>query len=81
VRSKAAISKRVRPSRRARSPIVEVAKSREQLEVWLCDDGARQLAGSVGLDLVSDAERLGQDLVGRLVEKALREADRRSMAS
>ena len=66
--------------RRTRSPIIEVVKSHEQLQIWLCDDAGRQLTGSVGLELASDAKRLGQDLVDQLVEKALREADRRSVA-
>jgi hypothetical protein len=81
VRKNPGMAKRVRPGRRRRPPIVEVVKSREQLQIWLCDDEGRQLAGSIGLELVSDAKRLGQDLVGNLVEKALREADRRSMTS
>ena len=70
---------KVRAGRRTRSPIIEVVKSRQQLQIWLCDDEGRQLTGSIGVELVSDAKRLGQDLVGPLVEKALREADRRSV--
>jgi hypothetical protein len=75
------IAKRVRPGRRVRPPIVEVVESREQLQIWLCDAEGRQLADSIGLALVADAKRLGQDLVSKLVEKALREADRRSITS
>ena len=81
MRKNPAIAKRIRPGRRPRPPIVEVVKSREQLQIWLCDDDGRQLAGSIGVELVSDAKRLGQDLIGQLVERALREADRRSVTS
>jgi hypothetical protein len=81
VRKNPRIARHVRPGHRRQPPIVEVVKSRQQLQIWLCDDEGRQLAGSVGLALVSDAKRLGQDLIGQLVEKALREADRRSIAS
>jgi hypothetical protein len=56
-----------------------VVRSREQLQVWLCDRRRRQLTGSIGTELASDAKRLGQDLVGNLVDRALREADRRSV--
>ena len=41
----------------------------------------RNVAGSVGIELASDAKRLGQDLVSDLVDDALREADRRSALS
>jgi len=58
-----------------------VTKSREQLQIWLHDAGAKRLAGSVGVELASDARRLGQDLVDELIDDALREADRRSVAS
>lgn len=67
--------------RQTRSPIIEVVRSREQLQIWLCDDEGRQLTGLIGLELASEAQRLGQDLVGHLVEKALREADCRSVTS
>ena len=81
MRKQANIGKRVRPARRARPPVVEVTKSREQLQIWLNDAGARQLAGSIGVELASDARRLGQDLVDELIDDALREADRRSALS
>ena len=32
--------------------------------------------GTIGIELASDAKRLGQDLVGTLVDRALREAER-----
>ena len=67
MRRNPAIAKRVRPGRRKRPPIIEVVKTRERLQIWLCDDEGRQLAGSIGLALVSDAQRLGQDLIGQLV--------------
>jgi hypothetical protein len=62
--------------RRTRSSIVEVVRSREQLQVWLRDSRRRQLTGTIGIELASDAKRLGQDLVGTLVDRALREAER-----
>ena len=72
---------KARTGRRTRSPIIGMVRSREQLQIWLCDDEGRQLTGLIGLELASEAQRLGQDLVGQLVEKALREADRRSVTS
>jgi hypothetical protein len=81
MRKQANIGKRVRPARRARPPVVEVTKSRERLQIWLNDAGARRLAGSIGVELASDARRLGQDLVDELIDDALREADRRSALS
>lgn len=74
-------TKRVRPGRRSRPPTVEVTQSREHLQIWLHDAGQRRLAGSIGIELASDAKRLGQDLVSELVDDALREADRRSALS
>jgi hypothetical protein len=78
MRKQANVAKRVRPGRRARLPVVEVTESHEHLQVWLHDAGARQLAGSIGVELALDARRLGQDLVNELIDNALREADRRS---
>ena len=72
------IGKRVRPGRRSRPPTVEVTQSRQHLQIWLHDAGQRRLAGSIGIELASDAKRLGQDLVSDLVDAALREADRRA---
>jgi hypothetical protein len=72
-------AKCVRAGRRMRSSIVEVVRSREQLHIWLCDSRRRQLTGSISIELASDAKRLGQDLVGNLVDRALREAERRSV--
>lgn len=77
----AGIGKRVRPGRRSRPPVVEVVESGERLQIWLHDHDERRLAGSVRVALASDAKRLGQDLVGELVDEALREADRRSLTS
>lgn len=81
MRKQASVAKRVRPARRAQPPVVEVIESRERLQIWLHDAGARRLAGSVGVALASDARRLGQDLVDELIDDALREADRRSAQS
>ena len=78
MRKPASIGKRIRAGRRSRAPVVEVIESRADLQVWLHDAGKRRLAGSVAIELASDARRLGQDLVGELVDDALREADRRS---
>jgi hypothetical protein len=72
---------KARAGRWERSPIIKVVRSRERLQIWLCDDAGRQLTGSIGIELASDAKRLGQDLVDQLVEKALREADRRSVTA
>ena len=73
-------AKGVRAGWPTRAPVVEVVRSREQLQVWLRDSGRRQLTGMIGIELASDAIRLGQDLVGTLVDRALREADRRSLS-
>ena len=81
MRKQTSIGKRVRPGRQSQRPTVEVTQSREQLQIWLHDAGQRQLAGSVSIELASDAKRLGQDLVSDLVDDALREADRRSVQS
>ena len=78
MRKQTSTGKRIRPSRRSRPPIVEVTQSRQHFQIWLNDAGQRRLAGSVGIELASDAKRLGQDLVSDLVDDALREADRRS---
>jgi hypothetical protein len=81
MRKQANVGKRVRPGRCARPPVVEVTESRERLQIWLHDAGAKRLAGSIGIELASDARRLGQDLVDELIDDALREADRRSAQS
>jgi hypothetical protein len=72
--------RRVRPGHRSKPPTVEVVTAREQLQVWLRDGNFRKLTGSVRRELALDAERHGQDLVARLVDRALREADRRTTA-
>lgn len=75
------VGKPARVGRRSRRPVVEVTKSAETLQIWLHDGGGRQLAGSVGAALASDARRLGQDLVDELIDDALREAERRATPS
>jgi hypothetical protein len=77
VRKETGIGKRVRAGRRSGPSVVEVVESREHLQIWLHDAGERRLVGSVAIELASDAKRLGQDLVGDLVDEALLEADRR----
>jgi hypothetical protein len=62
-------------------PRVRVLRAGQRFEVWLYQPGRRrQLTGSVDVRLALDAGRLGQDLVGDLVESSLKEADRRSLA-
>jgi len=59
--------------------VVRVLKSRGRFDVWFCRKGKRRaLAGSIGAALAADAQRHGQDLVGELVDNALRMADRRA---
>ena len=81
MRKQANIGKRVRPGRRSQPTVVEVTESRAHLQIWLRAGGAKRLAGSIGIELASDARRLGQDLVDELIDDALREADRRSVLS
>jgi hypothetical protein len=60
-------------------PVVRVVRSPGQLQVWLCENGELQsLTGTVNAALASDAERHGQDLVGELIDRTLREVERRS---
>lgn len=49
----------------------------KRLEVWLCPAGrtTRRL-GTVGVGLATDARRYGQDLIGELIEKAMKELER-----
>ena len=62
------------------SRTVQVVSSGEQLHVWYCENGQRvALAGTIADEVASDASRYGQDLVGELVDEALRIADRRSL--
>jgi hypothetical protein len=58
---------------------VRLSQSQGQVHVWLCNQG-KPLArtGVVNTKLVSDARRYGQDLVGELIDRTLREADRMS---
>ena len=76
-----AFTRSVRPGRRARPPSVRILQSDELLEVWLCENGEpRHLTGTIPVELAFDARRLGQDLVGELVDEALKEAERQSTA-
>jgi hypothetical protein len=64
-----------------KSPRVRVLRAGQRFEVWLYQTGRRrQLTGSVDVRLASDAGRRGQDLVGDLVDRSLKEADRRALA-
>jgi hypothetical protein len=59
---------------------VQVISSRRQVHVWYCENGQPvALAGTIADEVASDASRYGQDLVGELVDQALRIADRRRM--
>ena len=78
MRKQTGVGRRVRAGRRSRPSVVEVVESGEHMQIWLRDAGERRLVGSVAIELASDAKRLGQDLVGELVDDALLEADRRS---
>ena len=61
---------------------MRVFRSKEQVEVWLCEDGRRQsLTGTVNTALANDAMRHGQDLVDELIDRTLKEADRRLAAA
>jgi hypothetical protein len=56
--------------------VVRVVKSREHFHVWFCRDGKRHTLAGVTVSLAEDARRYGQDLVGELIDKVLRMADR-----
>lgn len=61
---------------------VRVLRAGQRYQVWLYQIGRkRKLAGSIDARLAVDAGRRGQDLINELVEKSLREADRRMMAA
>lgn len=52
----------------------------DEIVVWVDGTGPRpRRIGSVNRRLAADARRHGQDLVGDLVDEALREADRRTL--
>ena len=54
----------------------------DKIIVWLEETAARpRRIGSVKQQLAADARRHGQDIVGDLIDVALREADRRSLRS
>jgi hypothetical protein len=66
----------------AQKPVVRVLRFQDRLGVWLCDKGKlHSLTGTVNIALAADASRYGQDLVGALIDRTLREADRRLTAS
>ena len=66
----------------SKPPKVRVSRSGQRFQVWLYKVGQpRQLAGSVSVRLANDAKKHGQDLVNDLVEKSLRDADRRFSAA
>jgi hypothetical protein len=59
-------------------PVVQVIRSARHLHVWYCEDGKRhELAGTITAAIEADARRYGQDLLGDLIDRALRMADRR----
>ena len=65
-------SERVKP----RSPVL-VLQTSTQFEVWLrSSGGSRRAVGRVGIGLVRDAQRHGQDLLDELIGTALRRFER-----
>jgi len=75
------IREHIRRAGRKKQMSVRVTSSDGYLQVWLCgSDRPQLLTGTVKADLACDAGRYGQDLVGELVDRALKEADRRSNA-
>ena len=75
------LRKGIRDAGRRKRMSVRVTASKGCLQVWLCGgDRPQLLTGTVKADLACDAGRYGQDLVGELVDRALREADRQSIA-
>ena len=57
---------------------VKVKRAARCFEVWLCPDGDMpELAGMIDARLAADARHHGQDLVGELVEQAMKQAERR----
>ena len=61
-----------------KQPAVKVIRSARNLHVWYCENGKRQeLAGTIPAAIEADARRYGQDLLGNLIDRALRIADRR----
>jgi len=62
----------------SKRPAVKVIRSARHLRVWYCENGKRQeLAGTIPAAIEADARRYGQDLLGDLIDRALRIADRR----
>ena len=71
-----------RRSKRSSLPprAVKVVTSGGQVYVWYCENGRHvALAGTIADEVAIDASRYGQDLVGELVDQALRIADRKRM--
>ena len=59
-----------------RSPLL-VRQTRGHFEVWLRpSNGIRRKVGQVGIDLMDDALRHGQDLLAELIDNALRQFER-----
>ena len=66
-----------RRSAKMQSP-VQVLRSGRYLRVWYSENGEPlKLTGTIPAALANDASRYGQDLVGDLVDKTLRIAERR----
>ena len=63
------------PHRSTRSPL-RFDSSSDRIVVWLDARGRSKKIGSLSKQLVTDAGRQGQDLVGELVDTALRQAER-----
>jgi hypothetical protein len=71
---------RNRKRSRVQPSAVQVVTSRGRVHVWYCENGQHlALAGTVANEVATDASRYGQDLVGELVDQALRIAERRRM--
>ncbi|MBX9943366.1 MAG: hypothetical protein K2Y40_04730 [Reyranella sp.] len=67
---------------RGESPVVAAQRGEQgdEIVVWLRGKGLRpRRIGSVNRRLAADARRHGQDLVGDLVDEALREVDRQTL--
>jgi hypothetical protein len=62
----------------SKQPAVKVIRRARHLRVWYCENGKRrELAGTIPTAIEADARRYGQDLLGNLIDRALRIADRR----
>ena len=56
-------------------PPWSISTEGDRIVVWLNSTQPKRI-GAVNRQLATDARRHGQDLVGHLIDKALREADR-----